>query len=330
MGKRHRRRVRGADGTCKSALPEPAASQTVRGAGLTRPAHTAIGCGTMTSRAIFRLCVVLLASAFTAHGQIVTSLTMAKKQYVAGEPVMAVVTITNHAGQELTFHGDPRKPWLDFVVKRDSGSPSIPSGRLSFGAVKIPAGQSMSRQVDLASLFPLKDQGTFNVYAVVRTPEPASQGFITNRCLFSIIGGRPYWTQKVGVKGQTREFRVLNYAGERNTQLYAQVVDDRTGMPLNTFSIGEALMFRKPQVTVDATQVMHVLFLVSPTMWAHAQVNTDGKLVKREFHLRGAQGDPSLMTFGDGRVAVANSQPYDPAAVEAARSKARKASDRPN
>jgi hypothetical protein len=284
----------------------------------------------MTARVIFRLCFVLLASAFTAHGQIATSLAMTKKQYVAGEPILAVVTITNHAGQELTFHGDTRKPWLDFVVKRDSGTLGIPSGRPTFGAVKIPAGQSMSRQVDLSSLFPLKDQGTFNVYAVVRTPDPGSQGFITNRCLFSIIGGRPYWTQKIGVRGQTREFRVLNYAGEQNTQLYAQVVDDRTGMPLNTFSIGEALMFRKPQVTVDGSQVMHVLFLVSPTMWSHVQVDANGKLVKRELHLRGNQGDPNLMTFGDGRVVVANSQPYDPAAVEAARTKARKASDRPN
>ena len=284
----------------------------------------------MTARVIFRLCAVLLASAFTARGQIATSLAMTKKQYVAGEPIMAVVTITNHAGQELTFHGDSRSPWLDFVVKRDSGSPSIPSGRPTFGTVKIPAGQSMSRQVDLTSLFPLKDQGTFTAYAVVRTPAPASQGFITNRCLFSIIGGRPYWTQKIGVKGQTREFRVLNYAGEQNTQLYAQVADDRTGMPINTFSMGEALMFRKPQVTVDGSQIMHVLFLVSPTMWAHVLVDADGKLVKREFHLRGNQGDPSLMTFGDGHVAVANSQPYDPAAVEAARNKARKASDRPN
>jgi len=284
----------------------------------------------MTARAIFRLCLVLLASAFTARGQIVTSLAMSKKQYVAGEPVMAVVTITNHAGQELTFHGDPRQPWLDFVVKRDSGTPSIPSGRPSFGAVKIAAGQSMSRQIDLSSLFPLKDQGTFSVYAVVRAPGPSDQSFITNRCLFSVIGGRPYWTQKVGVRGQTREFRVLNYAGELNTQLYAQVVDDRTGMPINTFSMGEAQMFRKPQVTVDGSQVMHVLFLSTATLWTHIQVDTDGKLVKRELHLRGDQGDPALMTFGDGRVVVANSHLYDPAAVEAARNKARKASDRPN
>lgn len=283
----------------------------------------------MTVRAIFRLCALVLASALSAHAQIATSLSLTKKQFVAGEPVTAVVTITNHAGQELLFRGDERTPWLDFVVKRDNGSPSIPKGRNSFGTVKIPAGQSMSRQVNLSQLFPLADQGTFTVYAVVRTPGQTSEGFVTNRCLFSITGGRPYWTQKIGFRGQTREFRVLNYAGDQSTQLYAQVVDGRTGMPINTFSLGDALMFRKPQVTVDGSQTMHVLFLVSPTMWVHARVSAEGKLVKREFHLRGAQGDPQMMTQGDGTVSIANSQPYDPQAAQEARTKARKASDRP-
>ena len=283
----------------------------------------------MIVRPLFRLCALLVVSAVAAHAQIATSLSLTKKQFVAGEPVMAVVTITNHAGQELVFKGDSRAPWLDFVVKRDSGAPSIPSGRNAFGSVKIPAGQSMSRQVNLSQLFPLNDQGNFTVYAVVRTPGQATEGFVTNRCWFNITGGRPYWTQKVGVKGQTRELRVLTYAGDQSTQLYAQVVDDRTGMPISTFSLGDALMFRKPQITVDGNQVMHVLFLISPTMYTHALVGADGKLVKREFHLRGAQGDPQLMTSGTGAVTVANSLPYGPQAAQAEKSKARKATDRP-
>ena len=72
-----------------------------------------------------------------------------------------------------------------------------------------------------------------------------------------------------------------------------------------------------------------MLFLISPTMYTHALVGADGKLVKREFHLRGAQGDPQLMTSGDGAVTVANSLPYDPQAAQAEKSKARKATDRP-
>ncbi|NJM37675.1 MAG: hypothetical protein HC845_07355 [Akkermansiaceae bacterium] len=74
---------------------------------------------------------------------------------------------------------------------------------------------------------------------------------------------------------------------------------------------------------------MHVMFLATPTMWVHCQIDADGKLVNRQIHQRGDQGDPQLLTFPDGSVRVGNSIPYDEKAVKAASGKVRKASDRP-
>jgi hypothetical protein len=88
-------------------------------------------------------------------------------------------------------------------------------------------------------------------------------------------------------------------------------------------------MLRKPLATVDRQQRMHVMFLATPTMWVHCVIDTDGKLNDRQIHQRGPQGDPQLLTFGDGSVRVANSIPYDPKAAAEARAKIRKASDRP-
>jgi hypothetical protein len=65
-------------------------------------------------------------------------------------------------------------------------------------------------------------------------------------------------------------------------------------------------------------------------MWVHCQIDTDGKLVERQIHQRGAQGDPQLLTFGDGTVRVSNSIPYDQKAAAEAKAKLRKASDRPS
>jgi hypothetical protein len=64
-------------------------------------------------------------------------------------------------------------------------------------------------------------------------------------------------------------------------------------------------------------------------MWVHYQIDTDGKVVERQIHQRGSQGDPQLLTFADGSVRVANSIPYDQKATAEARAKIRKASDRP-
>lgn len=279
-----------------------------------------------------KLLAAALVGAGCAQGQLATSLRIAKSQHLAGEPVMAIVTITNHAGKELVFRSDGRFQWLDFVIKNSKGEPVNTKGGAFFGPMKIAAGQSLSREVDLSRQFQLSEPGNYSVSAIIRAPGDNTQGSSTNRVFFNQSPGRLYWSQKVGIPGssnQTREFRLLNFAGDTKSQLYAQIVDGRSGQFVRTFLLGDVLMLRKPLATVDRQQRMHVLFLATPTMWVHCVVDTDGKLDERQIHQRGPQGDPQLLTFGDGTVRVANSIPYDPKAAAEARAKIRKASDRP-
>lgn len=256
---------------------------------------------------------------------------MNRAQYVVGEGLPATVTITNHSGQNLIFQSDGHKNWLDFIVLSDGGQPSSPNGRNTFGAVKIPVGQTMSREVDLRSLFRLSEAGNFSVYAVVRLPGTKDrEEFTSNRVLFSTTTALPYWSQKIGVRGvpgQTREYRILNYAGSRTTQLYVQLVDGRTGTPIQTYSLGEVLLFRKPQVTVDRDQNLHVFYLVSPTLWAHSRVDSNGRFLGRDLHQRG-DDDPVMMTMADGTVTIGGGSAYDPNANKSS-GKVHKADERP-
>lgn len=277
---------------------------------------------------------ILLLGIFTqvAEAQLTTSLKLSKRQYLAGEPVIATVTITNHAGRELTFYGDGRSQWLNFMLKDSQGETVTPRGQTNFGKMTIRAGESLAREVNLAQHFHLQQPGNFSVSAVVQMPGGTGEGSSTNRMIFNQSPGVPYWSQKVGIPGkvgQTREFRLLNFSGDQKAQIYAQVVDGRTGQSVRTFLLGDVLMLRKPVATVDRQQRMHVMFLATPTMWVHCQIDTDGKLVDRQIHQRGAEGDPRLLTFGDGTVSVSNSIPYDQKAAAEAKAKIRKASDRP-
>jgi hypothetical protein len=277
--------------------------------------------------------LALLASCLSSQGQIDVTLRMPRKQFVAGEPVNANVTITNHAGRDLVFQSDGRVSWLDFVVKNEGGDPVTLSARNQFGAVRIPAGQSMSRDVDLSRSFRVRTMGTYSVYAVVRLPGQHSDGFLSNRVLFTVTTARPFWSQKVGLKsrpGETREFRVLTFSGAQKTSIYAEVVDGRTGQSLSTYSLGEALLFRKPQATVDGQQVMHVLFLSTPSVWCHVRIDVEGRMLGRQLHKRGVDSDPSLVTFGNGEVRVAGSIPYDPELERQLKGKVHKVSERPD
>lgn len=255
---------------------------------------------------------IALVGAGCVQAQLATSLRLSKKQYLAGEPVTAIVTITNHAGRELVFRSDGRFQWLDFVVKNSNGDPVNTKGGSLFGPMKIGAGQSLAREVDLARSFQLSEPGNFSVAAVIRPPGDNTQGSSTNRVFFNQSPGRLYWSQKVGIPGratQTREYRLLNFAGDSKSQIYAQIVDGQSGQFVRTFLLGDVLMLRKPLATVDRQQRMHVMFLATPTMWVHCVVDTDGKLDDRQIHQRGPQGDPQLLTFADGSVRVANSIP---------------------
>ncbi len=275
---------------------------------------------------------LVLACAGMAHGQLSTSLRLSKTQYVAGEAVVAVVTVTNHAGQDLTFYSDGRVQWLDFNVT-DSHNESVTlRGHAMFGKMTIRAGETMAREVNLAQIYQLSEPGNFSVSAVVRMPGSTGEGSTTNRVRFNQSPGVSYWTQKVGIPGkpgQTREFRLLNFSGDEKAQIYVQIIDGQTGANVRTFLLGDILMLRKPLTAVDRAQRMHVLFLATPTMWVHCQIDTDGKLVDRQIHQRGSQGDPQLLTFPDGSVRVGNSIPYDQKAAAEEKAKIRKASDRP-
>ncbi len=278
----------------------------------------------------------ILAAVFcvsSAHAQIACSLKIAKKQHMVGESVYAVVTVTNHAAKELVFHSDGRFQWLDFMLKTSNGTPVNPKGRTLFGPMKIAAGQTLAREVDLTEHFQLDRPGNFTVSAVIHAPGNHTEGSTTNRVFFNQSPGRLYWSQKVGITGssdRTREFRILNFSGDSKSHVYAQIMDSTTGQLVRTFLLGDILMLRKPLVTVDRQQRMHVLFLATPVMWVHYVINTDGKVLDRKIHQRGPVGDPQLLTLADGSVQVANSIPYEPNAAPAAgASKSHKASDRP-
>ncbi len=280
------------------------------------------------------LFAIFLSPMADLRAQLATSLSMNKKTYIAGESVIAEIIVTNNSGRELTLASTRALPWLSFVVTNSKGNP-VPTRKLNvFGAMKIKAGESLAKRVNLNEFFLLDSQGNYAASAVVRDPDGAVQSASTNRMLFNLNPGRLYWSQKIGVsKGNvnnTRELKLMTFSDGQKTQLYAQVMDGRTGTSITTFSLGDALMIRKPVVALDGNQRMHVMYLGTPSMWVHCQVSADGKLVARDIHQRAAQGDPVLMTYGDGSVRVVNSILYDPKAVEAERSKIRKATDRPD
>ena len=70
------------------------------------------------------LAVLFLCPLAAVQGQLATSLSLNKKTFLAGEPVIAEIIVTNHSGRELTLSSTRQLPWLAFVVTKSKATRS--------------------------------------------------------------------------------------------------------------------------------------------------------------------------------------------------------------
>lgn len=290
----------------------------------------------MPSRRFFSLVVFLfsLAAAMSLEAQVRVDLRLSKRSYVAHEPVLATVTITNHAGREILIHnegaGRRTMSWLDFSLRNARGTTLSPITSATFRSLRIPAGQSVSRTIDLNTLYRVSDLGNYNGHAVVRMPGGVGI-FNSNRVSFKVTKGHTIFAQRIGdpASRNVREFRVSTFNAAQKSSLYVHLVHIQTGRTLQAFKLGDALTFNKPQATVDGGNNLHVLFLTAPGVFAHARVSPDGQFLGNRYFKRAVTGQPTLQTLSHGEVAVGNAIPYDPKAEASQRAQIRRLSERP-
>ena len=143
----------------------------------------------------------------------------------------------------------------------------------------------MARDFNLSQQFQLNEVGNYSVSAVIRSGNKQVEGATTNRTHFQLSAGRPYWSQKVGNVGpnrSVREFRLLQFRGDKATQLFFQIQDDDSGRIVRTAALGNVLMLRKPSITIDGERHLNVLFLTNPNTFLHYRISPEGTIVTRQ------------------------------------------------
>src|SRR5437870_12970409 len=114
------------------------------------------------------VCVFLLA--VTGEAQIQVDLKFKRLQYIAYEPVVATVAITNLAGRDIDLHDAHGQSWLGFEVTGNEDQPITllaTENPAAVGPLKMEAGQRVTRQFDLGSLYPVHDFGAYHVRTLV-------------------------------------------------------------------------------------------------------------------------------------------------------------------
>src|SRR5207247_1001781 len=124
-------------------------------------------------------------------GQIQVNLKFKRLQYIAYEPVVATLAITNLAGRDIELHDSDGQSWLGFEITGNEGQPIAPlNSENAQPPLKIEAGQRVTRQIDLGLLYPVHDFGAYHVRTHVHVAD-LGKFFYSGTRVFDVTDARP-------------------------------------------------------------------------------------------------------------------------------------------
>src|SRR4030095_709293 len=276
------------------------------------------------------VCVFL--SVVSGESQMQVDLKFKRLQYIAYEPVMATLAITNLAGRDVDLHDSDGQAWFGFEVTGSEGQPIARTATDSTQPpLKIEAGQKVTQRIDLAALYSVHDFGTYHVRAHIYFADLGKFFYSATR-VFEVTDARPIWQQTVGVpygagaSGEGRTYSLMSKWFPDHTSLYVRVQDKDTGVVYATYSLGRMIALQQPQAEIDRANQLHVLHCAAPRAWSYARIGLNGALLRHSSFME-TKTRPRLVHSGGGEIAVQGGMVEAPA--QSSGSKAPKLSARP-
>lgn len=288
-------------------------------------------CSNVIGRILLVACLFFFGA--RSEAQIQVDLKFKRLQYIAYEPVVATLSITNLAGRDIDLHNAEGQSWLGFEITGSEGQPIAPiTTESSQAPLKVEAGQRVTHQINLTPLYPVHDFGTYHVRTNVYFAD-LGKFFYSPTRVFEVTDARPIWQQTVGIPdgvaapGNARTYALLTNRFPDHTSLYVRVQDKESGVVYATYSLGRAIAFEEPQAEIDHANRLHVLHCSAPRAWAYSRIGLNGELLAHSSFME-TKTRPKLVRSGNGEVAVRGGTIESPA-VRSSRGTAPKLSARP-
>jgi hypothetical protein len=277
--------------------------------------------------------VAFIALAAAAQAQIQVELKFQRLQYVAHEPVRAMVKITNLAGRDIDLHDENGQHWFGFEINAGEGRLLAPlRSREPDPALHVEAGKTVTRKINLTPDFPVHDFGAYHVRANVYFAD-LNKFFYSQTKVFQVTDARAIWQRTVGVPegipgaGETRTYSLRSNRFPDHTSLYVRVENKNNGVVYTTYSLGRVIAFDEPQAEVDRANQLHVLHCAAPRSWAYSHIGLNGELLARSIFME-TKTRPHLRHASDGTIAVSGGM-LDVPVAQSVRGPAQKLSTRP-
>src|SRR5205814_9632458 len=100
--------------------------------------------------------------------QIQVNIKLPRLQYIAYEPVVATVGITNLAGRDIELHDTNGQVWFGLEITGSEGQPiAASSNKLVQPPLRIEAGKRMTQKINITPHYAVEDLGTYHVRAYI-------------------------------------------------------------------------------------------------------------------------------------------------------------------
>jgi len=277
--------------------------------------------------------LLLLLFCLPAMAQLNIVMKPTKTQFVAHEDVTIGLSITNRAGKTITLKGEGLANWLNIDVRDNNRNLlSYKGSAPTFKAVKIAAGATVQKSIQISDFYDLSRYGNYSIVAYVTLPGDTNEAVRSNSSRFTVTNGRVLATQKIGMPGTAtaRRYEVIKFNGDKRADIYVKITNDYSKKVTSCQSISQIINHSDPKIAIDRSNNLHLLYMITHSTYVHHVITPTGKISKRNFHKPGAYGDPRLVAFAKGDVKVAGTTPYDPAKARKAALEGKKLSDRPN
>jgi hypothetical protein len=277
---------------------------------------------------------------FQAAAQINVNLSLPRSSYLLDETLTATLSIQNLAGREIVLEDNSRDgPWCILQIKAVRGD-YIPSRKpgLTFPPLTLPAGQTVSRSIDLVELYALNEPGQYRIRACVNFA-PTQRQYWSEPALVTTDTGKLLWNQTVGVPegrpnaGAYRTFSLFLHQRHEGSFLYAKLEGKEEGIRYPSYPLGRILTAMAPQHQIDDANNLNVFHALSDSSYMLSQIDVaTGKLGQAPYRssMPPRQGRPSLRRTASGALGIAGGLRVSPEEIadEKAPSKAR-LSERP-
>jgi len=280
------------------------------------------------------LLALVFALAPTARAQLQVDVSLKRSLYLAYEPLIVNVSITNLTGNSLNLRDSDKSHWFGFQIETLEGRPIPPrESRHSNPPLLLQPGEKLTRAVNLAPLFPIAEFGGYRLRAAIRVPS-LNRTFTSPPLNFEITEGRKIHQKTVGVPtnqpggGGTREITLLTHRLPSSTQLYLRIVDPSRNVVLCTHRLGRLVSYGTPEIVLDRENRIHILQNTAPKAFLYSHIGLNGEVLERKTYLQNLKR-PSLVVTSDRRVAVAGATEFDPEAAREREKSTPSVSDRP-